>query len=251
MAVNNQVLASLPTAPQTRVPAILTDRTGKILYRFLYAPETQKYFKEAKFTEVPTGGTWIQPQVYGYTTGRTQTLNDLLIDTHCEGRSARELIEGLGILMNPDRESFKPTVVYFIFGSSSFGPAYIKTLDWEEQGWLNGEFALGRISLTLIEIPGATTQTETNTNLAEPQPPPMPTYTARLKEEARTQADRWLTQNLNRLKPDIQQRVRTRSFRFLTDDYGTVSMTDERGNILGRIGTWSGFVFTPTSDLLR
>lgn len=258
--VNQEVLNSLPASPRTFVPAVLTDQEGQILYKLLYAPERQAYFKEAKFTEVSTGGTWIQPQVYNHTTGRTLSLNDLLIDTHCDGKSARELIEGLGRLMNPDGETLKPTVVYFVFGSFSFGPAYIKTLDWSEEGWLNGEFALGRISITLIEIPGPTTSAQTTDSTTGLNPPPAPApvplatpnLTPRQKEEARLQADRWLNQNVNRLRPEIQQRVRSRSFRFLTDDEGVVRMTDESGQtILGRIGSWSGFVFTPTQDLLR
>ncbi|MEA5447580.1 hypothetical protein VB780_03300 [Leptolyngbya sp. CCNP1308] len=251
--VNTEALNALAESPQTSgVPAQLVDDKGAILYRFLYAPEKQAFSKSAKFTEVPVGGTARQPQVYGYTTGTTLRLDNLLLDTFCDGKSGRDLIEGLGRLTLPAADTLKPPLIYFVYGTFSFGPAYLTNLDWETEGWLNGEPAIGRISITLIEVPGSPTAattagTETPTTTAGPNPD----LTDRQKLEARQQADTWLTANINRLRPDIQQRVRSRAFKFLTSDNGTVQITDANNAVLGTVGTWDGRQWAPNSELLR
>ncbi|MBE9110311.1 hypothetical protein IQ273_12900 [Nodosilinea sp. LEGE 07298] len=252
--VNTEALNALAESPQASgVPAVLVDEEGAILYKFLYAPEKQAFSKSAKFTEVPVGGTARQPQVYGYTTGTTLRLDNLLLDTFCDGRSGRELIEGLGRLTNPDAETLKPELIYFVYGTFSFGPAYITDLSWETEAWLNGEPAVGRINITLIEVPGdATTATTTGTTGTTAGTTASTTgLTDRQKLEARQQADAWLSANINRLRPDIQQRVRSRSFKFLTNDTGTVQITDANNAILGTVGTWDGRQWSPNSQLLR
>jgi hypothetical protein len=247
---NESVLNGLAESPKTSgVEAVLVGEDGAILYKFLYAPEKQSFSKSAKFTEVAVGGKAIMPVVYGYTTGTTLRLDNLLIDTFCDGRSGRELIEGLGRLTLPDAETLKPKIVYFVYGTFSFGPAYITNLDWETEAWLNGEAAIGRVNISLIEVPGSPT-TATTSGAATPAAS-SPNLTDRQKLEARQQADAWLSANINRLKPDIQQRVRSRSFKFLTSDNGTVQITDASGQALGTVGTWDGRQWKPNSELLR
>ena len=250
--VNTNVLNSLAESPKTSgVPAQLVGEDGKILYSFLYAPEKQAFSKSAKFTEVPVGATARQPQVYGYTTGTTLRLDNLLLDTFCDGRSGRELIEGLGRLTLPAAETLKPPLVYFVYGTFSFGPAYITDLSWETEAWLNGEPAIGRISIALIEVPGSPTTATTTGTTTPTSAGTIPDLTDRQKLEARQQADAWLSANINRLRPDIQQRVRSRSFKFLTSETGSVQITDSSGQVLGTIGTWDGRQWAPNSQLLR
>ncbi|MBW4483026.1 MAG: hypothetical protein KME14_10820 [Tildeniella torsiva UHER 1998/13D] len=250
--VNTEALNALAESPKTAgVPAQLVDEKGAILYKFLYAPEKQAFSKSAKFTEVPVGGTARQPQVYGYTTGTTLRLDNLLLDTFCDGRSGRELIEGLGRLTIPAAETFKPPAIYFVYGTFSYGPAYITDLSWETEAWLNGEPAIGRIGITFIEVPGSPTAATTAGTETPAAGTATPDLTDRQKLEARQQADAWLSANINRLKPDIQQRVRSRSFKFLTSDTGTVQITDNNNQVLGTVGTWDGRQWAPNSELLR
>lgn len=211
---NVEVLNALPEVTSTEyVRASLVDKNGDIIYRFLYNPQELKLNKSVEYSEVPIGGTAIQPHYYNHTKGSTLLLENLLFDTYCDGRSSRELIEGLGRLTLPETDTRKPKVISFVFGSFSFGPAIITNLDWTISSFIGGEPVYGSINLTLKETTGEQlpsnfgriNQSGSNENSGNLSLP-----TSRESEQIQVQVNQYLASNLSNLPAELQDAFRSR-----------------------------------------
>lgn len=240
--MNLDVLSSLPQAQKTGlITAFLSKLDGTQHYVFLYNPETIKGRRQAVYDTAPTAATSTPRRDYKYTTSVTKTFPNLLLETSGEGRSVRSIIEEIQSLMVADtaNNSYDPPLVYFNWGTENFGPAQIDDIDWEETAWLGGEPASVRLSITLTQVPSPDNQP------SQSQPPTSEelntvNLTDRQRQDARTAAGNWLNSNINNLRPRVRERVRSRSFRYLTNTNGEVRITDAQGTALGLIGTYNG-----------
>jgi hypothetical protein len=212
----------------------------------LYNPESKSFSRSANYSPAATGGTAIQQQNYTGGSGRTLSLPNLLLDSFCAGRSLRNLIESLEKLLLPTAPGLTPPIVSFTWGSDVFSPAVVSEMSWEETAWLSGEPAMARVNLTLIQLPPEDSPATLST-----APTGEVSLTDRQRATAVTEADKWLRANLSRLKPDIKSAVSANRFKFLTTTAGTVTITDVAGKALGTVGTWDGYTFTASEELIK
>ncbi|MBD2060514.1 hypothetical protein H6F88_31730 [Oculatella sp. FACHB-28] len=240
--MNLDVLNSLPQAEKTGlITAFLSRLDGTQHFVFLYNPEAIRSRRQALYDVAPTTATSAPRRDYKYTTAITKTFSNLLLETSGEGRSVRPIIEEIQTLMVADvvNNSYEPPLVYFNWGTEMFGPAQLDDLDWEETAWLGGEPASVRLSITLTQVPLPDNQP------SQSQPPTADelntvSLTDRQRQDARAAAGTWLNSNINTLRPRVRERVRSRSFRYLTNANGEVRITDSEGNDLGLVGTYNG-----------
>jgi hypothetical protein len=192
---------------------------------------------------------------YRNTSGTTLTLDNLLFDTYSEGKSSRELIEGLGRLTLPNTQSLTPPLITFVYGSFVFGPAILKDLRWETVSVLNGEPAIGNISINLTEVPSSTlpnafstrraklnytaiVTTDNNDNSSSTNTVPAPTLTDRQKEEVRKKVLAYIGANLNKFPVDIRTEYTANRLRILIPSADEINMADNT-KTLGRFGSYN------------
>jgi len=244
MTANRQVLGSLDNAVRAgRVPARLDTPKGPL--SFLFNPESKRYSLGAEYAQAGAVGTAIKDLNYVGSSGRSLELSDLLLDSHVAGKSLGKLLEGLQALTKPQGQGLAPPVVSFVWGSDIFGPAVITSLDWTESGWLSGEPALARLSMTLEEVP-----VDETTAAAPIAPTGAVSLTDRQKEEATAQASGWLADNAARLKPLVRNAIASSTVAFAPADDGGIGLLDGKGALLGSAGFWDGFTFVPSEDLI-
>lgn len=260
---NPVVLQNLPEAESgDRLWAYLIEEgkqpNDERLFTFLTNPEELQWQRSAIYSEAATAVTTVQAQQYYHTRGRTLQLNDLLMETWFSKRSLRPLLEGLQKLLVPNLQSkvFAPPVLRFVWGTQNFGPCVLTDLDWRETGWLNGEPATIRLSMTLTEIPPPDSdlasrivkqQKESKTAKDDLKTP----LTDRQRADASTEAQKWLNTNQKKLPQQIQERLKTKRYKLSTDPKtGSVTMTDEKSTALGIVGKWDGRAFATASQTL-
>lgn len=252
---NPTVLNQLATAERvTEIYAQLLDLSDQVVYQFLYNPEEIQWNRKANYAAAPASATSTPSQQYLYTEGRTYRFQGLLLQSYCEGKSLRSLLEGLQALMvvDPQGNSFAPKQVSFVWGSYRVGPCVITDLQVTESAWLGGETAEARVDLTLIELPPPDTNaTETATpTVATPAAAQTITLSDRQREDTRKAAEQWLAANLNNLTPQVRDIVRARRFRYLTSADGTVKITDSSGTEIGTVGVYNGQTFDASKGTL-
>jgi hypothetical protein len=205
---------------------------------------------------VSVGGTAIQPMYYRNTSGTTLTLDNLLFDTYSDNRSSRELIEGLGRLTLPSTETLTPPLVIFVYGSFIFGPAILKDLRWETIAVLNGEPAVGTISINLTQVPSSTlpnafstrrvklnytaivTTDSSNSSGSSTNTVPAPTLTDRQKEEVRKKVLDYIGSNLNKFPVDIRTEYTAKRLIILIPSANEINMASG-GRTLGQFGSYN------------
>jgi hypothetical protein len=248
---NPQVMSQLAPAERvTEIYAQLLDLSDKVVYSFLYNPETIKWNRKANYVAAPTSATSTPAQQYLHTDGKTFQFSELLLQSYGDGKSLRSLLEGLEALLvvDPQGNSFAPKQVVFSWGTMRIGPAFLTSIDCTETLWLGGEVAEARVSLSLMSVPesdGAPTEsgapTTTTSEIA---------LTDRQREDARKAAADWLSKNQNSLPTSVRDLVRAGRFRYLTNASGQVSITDSAGKVLGVVGTHDGETFDATEGTL-
>lgn len=244
--MNIFVLDTLTSATKAAgIPAKLIVEGG-VEIPFLYNPESKSYSRTANYAAAAVGGVALPEQNYTGGTGRELTLSNLLLDSYCAGKSLRSLIESLEKLLLPVSVGLAPPKVSFLWGSDRFGLAVVTSLSWEETAWLSGEPAMARVNLSLLQIP----EVETPTSLTQ-SPTGEVKLTDRQRATARSEAGKWLSSNAARLRSDVKAAYSSNRFKYLTNEKGVVSITDSGNKLLGVVGTWDGFTFTPSGDLLK
>jgi hypothetical protein len=233
--------------------ASLTDaKTDKPVAGFLYNPESKKFSRSAKYTEATWALASIPYQQYNSTSGLSLQLSDLLLNTYNEGKTCEKILTDLQALMvaNPTQGVFTPTPVNFVWGSDKFGPAVITSLDWTETGWLNGKVATARVNLTLLQIPPLSPPppaSEVAANAANSEI----NLTDRQKQDASTKAKEWLNVNINNIKSEYVDLVKTNSYFLLTSVNGQVKLLDRNKKELIVIGVYNGSEFKPSKEILK
>ncbi|MBD2515187.1 hypothetical protein H6G93_09235 [Nostoc sp. FACHB-973] len=248
--MNESLITLLPSAQKvTGIFAYLTDELNSSVYQFLFNPEEKQFSREARYEEGATAVSSLPSQQYKYTTGRTLRLNNLLLETHARGKSCQPLIQQIEDLMvaDPVNGKYAPSIVTFKWGSNSFGGAVITSLDWREQGWLNGELASAILSFTLLEVPTkevATTPVgSSNANSL---------LTARQQEDASSKGSIWLKDSVKKLKESVYDLVRSNKYKMSTSREGLITILNSKNKLVGQVGTYkNGKLDTSTTNLLK
>lgn len=219
--MNNDVLKALPTADRVlNIYAHLVTESGDKVYDFLFNPEEKRFDRRANYIEGITAFNELPSQQYIGASGLILSLPNLLLETYSRGLSLSPLLESLQQLLLLDPATKQPTPVYFVWGSSSFGPAVLTNVEWSEMSWLGGEPASARVSLTLLQIPPKDDQP----NLSASEPSSEINLTERQREDARRKAGDYLKESLSSLPDSVADAVRANRFSYLTSPQGEVKI---------------------------
>ena len=224
---NLQVIQELNGAALvTNIYAYLQDVTGKSLFTFLYNPEAKRFSRQSNYNAGVTALTSTPSQQYQHTTGLTLQLSDLIMISHSEGKTCKQLLQNLQNLMvaDPAEGKFSPTPVYFTWGTDKFGPAVITSLDWTETAWLDGQVAEARVNFSLLEIPSSVAPLDPSQAKLEKAALKKQTLTNRQKNDALIRAETWITNNIKKINPTILERLRARKFELTVSNGGTVNL---------------------------
>lgn len=253
--------------------AYLLDGKNNTLYRFLYNPENKSFSRQAKYIEGVTSLSSTPSQQYGYTSGLTLQLNNLILETWTVGKVCDPLLKQLQELMvaEPSKGKYSPTPVTFVWGEDRFGPAVITNLSWVETSWISGKVASARVNITLLEVPltssnrpfyvperfrDITPILKRNTVIGQgPGTKVQVDLTDRQQQEAIKKGTQWLESNIKKLPENIASLVRVKgssTYRVLVSRTGEVTMQNIKGEFLGTIGRYSdGKLSTENNTLIK
>lgn len=260
MSVYHQaILNSLPDATRETktAKAYLFDYNqtaqGQYLWAFLYSPSTLEFSRSAKYSESQTLSAKKQDLQYGYTGGRSLTINEIVLDSWQQGKTIQPLLDGLEKLLECDinKKQYSPPILSFVFGSRRFGPCVLSNISWTETGWLGGQPARATMKITLLEIPEPLSQAkleqkkqQTQSNQAvsrQSQGMPRTPLTERQAILASDRAKDFLKKNVSRLKPDVQAMAKASSYKLLTDrSSGDIVFINPKGQKIGVVGRFNG-----------
>ncbi len=239
---------------------------GQYLWAFLYNPSTLEFERSAKYSEAQTLSAQKSNWQYGYTSGRSLSISDIVLDAWCQGKSIQPLLDGIEALLEADiaKNKYNPTILSFVWGSRRFGPCVLSQVQWKEDGWLGGTPARATMSLRLLEVPDPLTSSRANAkkqqsanNKADTRQkagmPRLP-LTERQAIAASAKAKEILQKNVSRFSPQVQALVKSSSYKLSTNrNTGDVVMIDRKGAKVGIMGRYDGLVLAVTgvSTLLK
>lgn len=217
------------------IAATLVTLEGTEAYTFQYNPEVKNTRFSVNYTQAPTALSELPNSVYQYANPEVLELPDLLLEGYFEEQSIRPQLGSLKILCK-DGE-----LVYFVWGSERFGPAYIESVNIVEERWLGGAPASARVSLILVRVPEDVTSTPVETEAPpEDEANTEINLTDRQREDGRKKAKEWLEANVTSLPTEVASAVQTSSYRFLTNTNGEIRITNSNGEEFGLVGIYNG-----------
>ncbi|PHJ59600.1 hypothetical protein VF14_09010 [Nostoc linckia z18] len=257
----NSVYSQLPDASKegASIEAVLLEydisgNVAKPLWLFLVNPQSLRFSREAKYTEISPLASQRSEVQYTATTGQTLSIPDLILQTWYCGKSLRPLIEGINLLLEADikNKKYSPPILKFQWGTREFGPCVLTSIQWEESAWLGGEPASVKLGLELKEVPKAisrgeveqqkTKNLETTKTTREKQSKPRLPLTDRQRADASAAAKKYLETNIKQWAADVQAAIRGNKYKLSTDaSSGAVSMTGAGGKTIGTVLAWDGF----------
>ncbi len=261
MRFNDQAYATLPTATNQSkaIAAVLLEydisgNAPKPLWVFLVNPQSLRFSREAKYTEISPLASQRSEIQYASTTGQTLSIPDLILQTWYCGKSLRPLLEGIQTLIAADikNKKYAPPVLKFQMGTREFGPCVLTNVQWEESAWLGGEPASVKLGLELKEVPKAvsrgeieqqkTKSLETAKVIREKQGKPRLPLTDRQRADASAAAKKYLETNIKQWAADVQAAIRGNKYKLSTDaSSGAVTMIGTGGKSVGTVLVWDGF----------
>ena len=242
--------------------------SSSFVWKFLINPATLRYSRSAQYSDTQTFAARVQDLQYFLTNGETLDISNVLMDSWHDGKSLQPLIDGLNKLMEAKVEDgkFSPPVLSFIFGSKRFAPCVLTQVSRDEAGWLGGDPAIAQISMTLKQLPEdrgtgiaqATTLAGSNANTDSPIEPtensegkPRMPLTDAQAATASQYAKEYLTQQLSKFSPEVQQVIRSNSYLLLTDrETGDVQMLKKDGTAIGNVLRWNGETSDANAQIL-
>lgn len=255
MRKNDAAIATLPNAPKSWVTAHLleykADRKAETskLWSFQYNPQRLKYAIAPKWSPSETMSVREPDLQFGGTEPKTLEINDIYLDSYCQGKSLQPLLDGLEELAKADlsRSRFAPLVLSFVWGHKRFAPCVLTALEWEESGWLAGAPARVQLNMKLTRVPPPQ---QLGQQPIPPEPDPVedgPTkpLTDRQRQDASNNAKKWLQDNQTKLPTAVSTLVKSNAYLLATDKAtGDVTMTNGKGEKLGIVGRWDGKEFS-------
>ncbi|MDM9583098.1 hypothetical protein [Nostoc sp. GT001] len=261
MRFNDLAYTTLATASKESkaIAAVLLEydisgNTPKPLWVFLVNPQSLRFSREAKYTEISPLASQRSEIQYAATTGQTLSIPDLILQTWYCGKSLRPLLEGINLLLEADikNKKYAPPILKFQMGTREFGPCVLTNVQWEESAWLGGEPASVKLGLELKEVPKVisrgeieqqkTKGMETAKATREKQGKPRLPLTDRQRTDAAAHAKKYLETNIKQWAADVQAAIRGNKYKLSTDaNSGAVAMVGVGGKSLGTVLTWDGF----------
>lgn len=260
---NSSVWSGLPVASKESkgIEAVLLEydisgNTPKPLWVFLVNPQSLKFSKAAKYTEIyPLAAKQSELQ-YQASEGFSLSINNLSMTSWYWGKSLRPLLEGLQKLIEADikNKKFAPPILKFQMGSREFGPCVLTKIEWEESAWLGGEPAALTLSIELKEIAktitrgqiekAKQTKSEQSKSQREKAGKPRTKLTQRQRASASGLAKKFLEANISTWDTAIQSAIKTSKYKLITsEDTGEISMIGTNGKTLGTVGKSTGTEF--------
>ncbi|MBW4675974.1 MAG: hypothetical protein KME52_18705 [Desmonostoc geniculatum HA4340-LM1] len=261
MRYNDKAYNQLPDASKegASIEAVLLEydisgNAAKPLWLFLVNPQSLRFSREAKYTEISPLASQRSEIQYSATTGQTLSIPDLILQTWYCGKSLRPLIEGINLLLeaNIKNKKYAPPILKFQWGTREFGPCVLTNIQWEESAWLGGEPASVKLGLELKEVPKAisrgeieqqkTKNLEAAKTTREKQGKPRLPLTDRQRADASAAAKKYLEVNLRQWLPEVQALILSNRYKLITDaDSGLVTMIGAGGKKIGTVLAWTQF----------
>lgn len=265
--INKPLLDSLPSANRGSVTAYLIEynqnpKSNPKSWQFLYNPSLLSYSKEANYSDAQVLGAKKQELQYAYSSGKTLTINDIVLHSWQEGKSVQPILDGLEALLETQEGKSSPPILSFIFGSKTFAPCVLVAITYDESAWLSGAPAIVKLNLTLREIPQPLTLAELDarrngiskaaSDTKQKAGMPRKPLTDRQLKDASSLATKYLTERIKLYKPDIQSLIKSKSYKLSTaKDSGDVSLFDKNGKLLGVVFRYDGVGFKAFDNELK
>jgi len=228
-----------------------------IVFRFLANPE------KLEFSGLGASYASVKPHLakapylqFQNTEAEALDVKDVMLETWCEGKTIKPLIDGLRKLVeaNTGEGEFEPPTLSFVWGERRFEPCKLISVDWSENKWLSGNPAGARLSLKLIRIPEPNRtpedpfDTPLNDDPSEGLENTLPglrtdvlELTDRQLEDAREGAQQTLLDNLSLYSDEVQEIIRGELFTLIPSTDGVVRMfAGEAKEEIGVVGQWIG-----------
>jgi hypothetical protein len=237
------VLNTLPKVGRNAVQASLIEydingKQEKPLWQFLVNPAQLDFGRSADYGKVSPHASSTPTQHYNHTNATTLSIPDILLYTHCMGRTVKPLIDGINRLMEatPEKNKFAPPVLMFRWGKFRFGPCVLTNIKWTTRAVLDGDPANVKLSLDfeLIAKPKTKAELEAKARIKTSEAakkrtkegkPALP-LTDRQRKEASDKAKEFLKTNLKAWSPDIQSAIEKNNYKLATNaDTGDVTMS--------------------------
>jgi hypothetical protein len=228
-----------------------------IVFRFLANPE------KLEFSGLGASYASVKPHLakapylqFQNTEAEVLDVKDVMLETWCEGKTIKPLIDGLRKLVeaNTGEGEFEPPTLSFVWGERRFEPCKLMSVNWSENKWLSGNPAGARLSLKLVRIPEPNRTPENpfdnplNDDPSEGLDNSSPglrtdvlELTDRQLEDAREGAQQTLLDNLSLYSDEVQEIIRGERFSLIPSTDGVVRMfAGEAKEEIGVVGQWIG-----------
>lgn len=227
-----------------------------VVWRFLANPERLSFSgRDPKYSEVAPHLAKVPYLHYSHTAAQVLEIKDLLLETWCEGKSVKPLLDGLNRLVEVSTQNgeFEPPTLSFIWGSRRFEPCKLTKISWEESRWLGGDPAGVRLSISLQQVPDPEAKPD------NPLDYPLADETGevgesggltegieltdRQLEEAREEARNYLEENSANYSSLVREILSGDEIFVTPSTDGTVRMYNTDKEEIGVIGQWTGEEF--------
>lgn len=265
MSIYHQaILNSLPDATRETktAKAYLFDYNqtaqGQYLWGFLYNPSSLEFSRSAKYSESQTLSSRASDLQYGYSSGKTLSISEIVLDSWLQGKTIQPLLDGIEKLLECDinKKQYSPPILAFVFGSRRFSPCVLSNVKWVETGWLGGAPARATMSLTLLEVPEPMTKEAASAKIRatlskvaqtrSQQGQPRMELTDRLSFDVVNKAKAWLAANVDKFDPKIVPIIKSKNYTLKIDsNLGLIYMYDSKGNKVSNyaVAKWDGKQF--------
>mgnify|MGYP006422718569 CR=1 FL=1 len=229
--------------PKTKTPPQTPNPSRGKLWRFLAPPEKFQFSgRSANYASISPLLSSEPLQQYTHTSAEKLKIQDLLLDTWCEGKSVRPLLEGVEALLKISEPSkFEPPTLSLVFGKSRFEPCKLLSATRNEYRWLDGEPAGVRLSLSFIRLvePSRGSGESPLLGLEDPTAEDLNLeLTEREMAEAMEAAETYLEENPQRYDPKVRELLASGDWEAQVSSNGELKLMDSEQKEVGVIGGW-------------
>ena len=256
---NRSALAQAKTAAVGFVEAYLieygVEDEADRLWTFWLNPSTLRFSGDTKYSPANQFAAREEDFQFGYSTGLTLSIPDLLFEAYCIRKSIRPILEAIDELRkaNIKQNKFAPPILSFIWGGRKFSPCVLTSVQWDETAWLTGEPARATMSLSFQQIPepgklglgNIAPELETADDSLPGNKLRNP-LTTRQQSDGIAKAQDYLTQNIQRYDDATQALIKSADLKSLLSietNTGLVTLKDSKGTVKGLAGQWTGTEF--------
>lgn len=227
-------------------------KKDKPAWRFLVNPSSLRFSDAAEYDNISPIASSVRHKSYSNATGRTLTIDKILMDCWYQGKNLMPVIEGARALLRAkvDQNQYAPLVLCFSFGTKRFKPCVLMKLDWTESRFLSGNPGRIEMGMVLEEIPAPPTKAELEAKEKKKQDAiadrrekagkPRIDLTKRQQENAIAAAREYLLKNRDQFSAEVQGFINLKTYDLTVDpESGDVEMkvgTKKVGTVLRSLG---------------